>query len=187
MKAGAIRKVTYALRDRLQKAIASAGIPGEVFVGPLDEQDSRSAPLTLFLHRVVPNGFLRNSEHRVPSADGREVEAYPNSLPLDLSFLLTVGTAPNSSEETLLLALGTALQWLQNHAKLTGDEVEHETVGLSLESLSIEEMGRIWALFPTANYRASVAILATPVWIDPDTVPAPADPVSSAGFGGGKD
>ena len=38
---------------------------------------------------------------------------------------------------------------------------------VSLEPLSTEEMSRIWTLFPTANYRTSVAYIASPVWIDP--------------------
>lgn len=38
---------------------------------------------------------------------------------------------------------------------------------MTLEPLTTEEASRIWALFPTANYRTSVVYLATPVWIDP--------------------
>ena len=37
---------------------------------------------------------------------------------------------------------------------------------VSLDPLTTEESSRIWALFPTANYRTSVAYIATPVWID---------------------
>lgn len=185
MKADAIKNVTIALKDRLQEAIDPLGI-GQVFIGPLDDEQSKGAPLILFLYRITPNAFLRNGEHRVPSANGDEVEVYPNSLPLDLSFLLTVGTNPEGSEEIFLRAIGRALQSLQLHTDLTGDGLEHETVRLSIESLGIEEMGRIWSLFPTANYRTSIAILATPVWIDPDAVPASAGPVTTAGFSGGK-
>jgi hypothetical protein len=54
--------------------------------------------------------------------------------------------------------------------------VDQETVRVTLEPLTTEEASRIWALFPTANYRTSIAYLATPVWIDP---PAPL-PVAAA-------
>ena len=30
-----------------------------------------------------------------------------------------------------------------------------------------DEISRVWNLFPTANYRTSVAYVASPVWIDP--------------------
>ena len=45
-------------------------------------------------------------------------------------------------------------------------------VRVSLDPVSTEEMSRIWTLFPTANYRTSVAYVASPVWIDPDQPPA---------------
>ena len=176
MKADAILRVTNALKRRLELALVSSGVPGTVFVGPLDDVDSSGASLILFLYRVVPNASLRNREHRVISGGTPPVEVFHNALPLDLFFLVTVGTTPGSSEETLLRALGSVMQALQAAPDLSGAEINHETVRLSLDPLSTEEASRIWALFPTANYRTSVAYLATPVWIDPqvpETVAAP--------------
>lgn len=172
MKADAILRVTEALRERLKVALASSGVPGTVFVGPLDDSDANGAALILFLYRVVPNASLRNTEHRLPAAGPPPVVVFHNSLPLDLYFLVTVGTKLNSSEETLLRALGFAMQELQAEPELTGPAVGQETVRVTLEPLSTEEASRIWALFPTANYRTSIAYLATPVWIDPPQ-PAP--------------
>ena len=168
MKADGIKRVTEALRDRLKVALSMSGVPGTVFVGPLDDPDASGAALVLFLYRIVPNANLRNSSHRVLSANpSPSVEVFENSMPLDLYFLLTVGTTPNSSEESMLLALGFAIQLIQAAPELTGSSVNHETVRLTFEPLSTEEASRIWALFPTANYRTSVAYLATPVWLDP--------------------
>jgi hypothetical protein len=166
MSANQILLVTEALRDRLSLALASSGVPGTVFVGPLDDADASGAALILFLYRIVPNASLRNREHRVPTGGVPPVLVFQNSLPLDLYFLVTVGTTPGSSEETLLRALGFAMQSLQVDPNLSGPNVGHETVHVSLESLTTEEASRIWALFPTANYRTSIAYLATPVWID---------------------
>ena len=129
--------------------------------------DSSGAALILFLYRIVPNPSLRNREHRVVTNGVPPVEVFHNALPLDLYYLITVGTTPGSSEETLLRALGYVLQALQNDPELTGAGVSQETVRVSLEPLTTEEASRIWALFPTANYRTSVAYLATPLWIDP--------------------
>jgi hypothetical protein len=176
VKADAIKVVTEALRDRLKAALASSGVPGTVFVGPLDDGDSSGAVLILFLYRIAPNPSLRNRGHRVATGETPPVREYRNALPLDLYFLVTVGTTPGASEETPLRALGFVMQALQTDADLTGTTVNQETVHVTLEPLTTEEASRIWALFPTANYRTSVAYLATPVWIDPlrpDAVGAP--------------
>jgi len=172
MRADGIRRVTEALKECLEQALRFANMPGTVFVGPLDDPDVHDAALILFLYRVVPNASLRNREHRVyqapvnpPQADPK-VQVFQNALPLDLYFLITVGTKLGS-EETPLHSLGIAIQALHAASDLTVTGAEQETVRITLEPLTTEEASRIWALFPTANYRTSVAYLATPVWIDP--------------------
>jgi hypothetical protein len=177
MKADAILRVTEALRERLKVALAQSGVPGTVFVGPLDDADASGAALILFLYRIAPNPSLRNREHRVASSAPPPVQVFQNALPLDLYFLVTVGTTPNSSEETMLRALGFVMQAMQAEPELTGPAVSQETVRVTLEPLTTEEASRIWALFPTANYRTTIAYLATPVWIDPPVAAPGAGPV----------
>jgi hypothetical protein len=167
MRADGILRVTQALRKRLEAALAASGVPGSVFVGPLDDPDVSGAALILFLYRIVPNATLRNREHRVATNGVPPVQVYQNALPLDLFFLVTVGSIAGSNEEMPLQALGYVIQSLQLEPDLAGVNVENETVHVTLEPLSTEEASRIWALFPTANYRTSIAYLATPVWIDP--------------------
>src|SRR6185369_16505661 len=171
MKGNAILRVTEAMRVRLQIALAASGIPGTVFVGPLDDADASGAALILFLYKIVPNPSLRNREHRVASSGMPPVQVFENALPLDLFYLVTVGTKPGASEETPLQALGFVMQALQTAPELTGAVIDHETVRVTLEPLMTEEASRIWALFPTANYRTSIAYLASPVWIDPAQEP----------------
>lgn len=172
MSADAIFRVTLALQMSLQKALAASGFPGNVFIGPLDDPDAQGATLILFLYRMAPNAVLRNSEHRVaapPNQPGPIV--HTNALPLDLFYLITVGTRPGGSEEPLLGALGVAIQALNDLPQLSGAGVAPDPVRLTMEPLSTEEISRIWALFPTANYRTSIAYLASPVWVDPATPP----------------
>jgi hypothetical protein len=186
VKADAILRVTESLRKRLEAALASSGMPGTVFVGPLDDAEASGAALVLFLYRIVPNASLRNREHRPPSSLTPPI-VYQNSLPLDLYYLITVGTTSEATEETPLRWLGYAIQAIQAAPDLTGSEVGQETVHVTLEPLSTEEASRIWALFPTANYRTSVAYLATPVWLDPpDMLPLGAPVVDDRLFGGPK-
>jgi hypothetical protein len=179
MKEDAILKVTKALRDRLQAALTAASLPPSVFVGPLDDAQAGGASLVLFLYRIVPNPNLRNSERRIASAQPPRVDTFRNSLPLDLHFLLTVGSDSESSEERGLHKLGAALQAMQLDPDLTGATVEYETCRVTLEPLTTEEASKIWSLFPGANYRTSVAFVASPVWIDPPTPIVLASPVAA--------
>lgn len=176
MSGDAVKLVTDALRRRLEIALTRSTIPGTVFVGPLDDADASGAALVLFLYRIVPNASLRNQDHTVVTSTPPPI-IYRNSLPLDLYYLVTVGTIPGSSEETLLTALGFVMQELQVNPELTGPTINHQAVHVSLEPLTTEESSRIWALFPTANYRTTVAYLATPVWIDPERPTTLAEPV----------
>jgi hypothetical protein len=173
MSADAIFNVTQALTKRLEVALTLSSVPGNVFVGPLDDPDASGAALILFLYRMMPNASLRNREHRVVNvAPPPEILVHRDSLPLDLYYLITVGTRPGQSEEPMLRALGYAIRELQGDPNLTGALVDHETIHLSLEPLTTEEVSRVWALFPAANYRTSVAYVASPVWIDPAQPPA---------------
>ena len=173
MSAEAIFTVTQALRARLELALVDANDQqGKVFVGPLDDPDAKGASLILFLYRIAPNPSLRNRDHVVASPNPpHDILTYSNALPLVLHYLITVGSRDGTDEDPLLRLLGYAIRRLNDEPELSGIKVGHEIVNVSLEPLSTEEMSRIWTLFPTANYRTSVAYLATPVWIDPKDPP----------------
>ncbi len=173
MSAEAIFQTTLALRARLQQALTAAADPGSVFVGPLDDANAHGASLILFLYRVMPNASLRNREHRLPADNPPpSFVVFNNSLPLDLYYLVTVGTHTDPSSE--LRTLGFAMRELNTNPHISVASIGHQEITVSLEPLTTEEESRIWSLFPTANYRTSVAYLATPVWIDPEQPTAPA-------------
>jgi hypothetical protein len=170
MDADAISVVTRALRDTIAGSLGDplAATDPVVFVGPLDETGADSADVVLFLHRISVNADLRNSEHRVPSSDpAQPANVYGDALPLDLHYLVTVGARQEADELPALAVLGRAMQALNANPILVGGATGREIVRLTLESAGSDEMGRIWTLFPAANYRTSVTYLASPVWIDP--------------------
>lgn len=174
MNANAVERVTKALQDVLSAAI------GPVYVGPLDDPQAAGSKAVLFLYRVAVNPDLRNSTHAVPPQNpGDPPIVSENSLPLDLYYLLTPGDAQAGGELAALATLGQAMQVLQASPNLTGVPVQGETVRVTLDPISSEEMSRIWALFPVANYRTSVVYLVTPVWIDPAAAAVTAPPVTS--------
>jgi len=173
----AIYKVSTAFKERVQQGYTEAGGAGNgVYVGPLDDSEAAGARLILFLYRVAPNPSMRNTAHTVPSPVAPPATVtYADSLALDLYYLLTLGDASGESADLEQLKfLGSAMHVLQREPLLTGTGVDHEPVKLTLDPLGNEDMSRLWALFPTVNYRTSVAYLASPVWIDPRTPDVPA-------------
>ena len=186
MSAEAIKLVTLAIASRLKAALNAAGGDQTTFVGPLDDQGAKTARLVLFLHRVVPNQGLRNTEHTVPmppanlgESPGQQI--YNNALALDLHYLITVGPKDQVGDAESLRLLGYVMQALNDTPLLVGLPVGGEIVRLSLDPASSEEMSRVWALFPTVNYRTSVLYLASPVWIDPAIPPVQAPSVVDQG------
>jgi len=180
MDGDAISRVTRALQLRLEHALHSSGeSSGVVFVGPLDDPDAQTASLILFLYRLVPNASLRNGEHRTLAPQPPHgLRVSRQSFPLDLYYLVTVGTRQGISDVTLQRRLGYAIRELHLDPELVGAEVDHEAVHVTFETLTTEEASRIWTLFPTANYRTSVAYLASPVWLDPEIDIPEAAPVT---------
>lgn len=173
MTADAVQIVTKALQELLSTAV------GTVYVGPLDDPQATSAKAVLFLYRVAVNPDLRNSTHVLPPlAPGDPPRVFEGSLPLDLYYLLTAGDTQSGGELDSLATLGRAMQMLNTAPNLTGAAVQGETVRVTLDPITSEEMSRIWTLFPTSNYRTSVVYLATPVWIDPPAPVASAPPVT---------
>jgi hypothetical protein len=166
MQGSAIQLVGEAIKGRIEAAGLS------VLFGPLDQDKSsfdESKAFVLFPYRVVANADQRNREHEVPpnpdDADQQHAVVYDEALPLDVYFLLSAPRG-GAAEWSGPRELGSAMQALNVPAN-TGLIVEGEIVHLSLEPVTTEEMGRIWSLFPSINYRTSVVYLATPVWIDP--------------------
>ena len=133
--------------------------PGKVFVGPARRPGCGAARRS-FCSSI---GSCRTRACAIASIACRPtfrrppVVVFDNSLPLDLYYLVTVGTTPGDNEEALLEILGSAMQALQLDPELTGPAVGYEAVHVSLDPLTTEETSRIWALFPTANYRTSIA------------------------------
>jgi triacylglycerol esterase/lipase EstA (alpha/beta hydrolase family) len=168
MSADAIHQVTLALRARLEAALQANNISGEVYVGPLDEREASGKRIVLFLYRIAVNASLRNTEHTRPAPAGATPIVHDGALPLDLCYLVITPEAQQTGGDlTSLRALGCAIQALNDAPNLVGVSMGGETARLTVETLSSEEMSRVWSLFPTVNYRTSFAYVVSPVWIDP--------------------
>ncbi|MBJ6127182.1 Pvc16 family protein [Microvirga splendida] len=182
MSADKIRKVTEAIKTRIESALPDLVVPAltKVHVGPLDDQEAKNARLALFLYRASVNSDLRNAGHRVLPADPNDpIIVHDRAIPFDLHFLLTTSPSDKDTDLNALDDLGLAIQSINDTPDLVGGALGSDVVRLSFEAMPTEEMGRIWALFPAVNYRTSVVVLATPVWIDPALPARPTAPVVS--------
>lgn len=142
-------------------------------MSPVDAEAERIR-LTLFLYSVTPTAELRNAElppaHPGPSRR--------NPLPLDLYYLMTSfapDTIQDPTDRTLEAhrLLGTAMQVMYDHGTLSGsllrgDLALDERLRLTLQPITVEDLTRIWSVFPDNAYRASVSYLVTPARIESD-------------------
>jgi Pvc16 N-terminal domain len=175
MSADAIARVTVALQNRLANAIA-----GPVYVGPPIPDDVGARTAALFLFHVVPNQALRNEPHYVarPSDPAGPLVEAP-ALPLDLRFLVSVFRTAGSggggvSDPDELRTLGLIVQALHERPFIDGTQVPDQLVGITPEPYPMEELSRVWALFPQTSYRTSMVYLLSPVSVA--VPPPPAGP-----------
>ena len=132
--------------------------------------------LTLFLYKVTENPDLKNAEHvMVPQPDGSLIERRA-PLSLDAYYLLTAhaGEPPDPLETHR--ALSRAMRVFYDNGILQGSllRADDPSTGLTADSvlritlnpITMEDMTRIWSVFPDTPYEISVTYLVTPVAID---------------------
>jgi hypothetical protein len=165
----AISSVTTKLRLALQGALADEGVTSaDVFLGPLDDPNATSAQLIVFPYKINASPALRNQEHCItrPGPPPKRIR-YDNSIPLDVHVLLTVGRNLGTTEELGLRYLGIAMQHLGGPTIAGQLQTADDLLSVNLETMTTDELARVWNLFPTVNFRTSVSYVVAPVWIDP--------------------
>jgi hypothetical protein len=173
MTPDALSLVSLALRDRLSAVLEDeAGVAAaNVVIAPPGEAGA-DAHLVLFPYKILAAHAQRNELRTILTGDpAQPVRTFEGALPLEVHFLITIGQPPAPAGPTLLEGyrlMGFAMRALQRDPFLMDPTLRGDTVRLALEPVNSDEMNRIWALFPTTDYRLSVAYLASPVWIDPD-------------------
>ena len=133
--------------------------------------------LTLFLYKVLENPDLKNAANLTPTTDinGRLTQ-HQAPLTVDLYYLLTAhshgGNGMLEGHKALSMAMrvffdngilrGSLLHTLNTATGLTKDSI----LRVTLNPISMEEMTRIWSVFPDTPYEISVSYLVTPVEIE---------------------
>jgi|SRR5215213_3135639 len=130
--------------------------------------------LTLFLYSISPAVEYRN-ELEIP---GNTIDDQPVSQPLNLYYLLTAFSPPqdptNQSLDSHLL-LGQAMRVFFDNGSLTGsllrgDLPRDEELRLTLQPVTVEEVTKVWSVFPDTLLQPSVSYLVTPVRLRPGAI-----------------
>lgn len=162
----AIRDVGETLIELLRNdPIITIPAPQIALVSPA-EANASGVRLTLFLYSISPVAELRN-ELEIP---GNAIDDEPVSLPLSLYYLLTAFSPPQDPTTRSLesqLLLGQAMRvffdnGLLSGSLLRGDLPRDEELRLTLQPMSIEDLTRIWSVFPETALEPSVSYLVTP-------------------------
>ena len=166
MSETAIFDMTIALKRRIEGALEN----GKVRVGPPEQTAVGDSAVGLFLFQVEANRDLRNSPRMKPPEFATPFDApatEENAIPLDLRYLVTVfrNAGPGGDPEELT-RLGQVIRVLHAAPTFSDAELHGQTVRVTLEPASIDELNRIWSVLPEESYRTSLVYLATPVWID---------------------
>jgi uncharacterized protein DUF4255 len=168
----AIRDVGETLIELLRNDPIVTIPPAQIALVSPAEANASGVRLTLFLYSLSPVAEYRN-ELEIP---GNAIDDEPVSLPLNLYYLLTAFSPPqdptNRSLESHLL-LGQAMRVFFDNGCLTGsllrgDLPRDEELRLSLQPITIEDLTRIWSVFPDTALEPSISYLVTPARVRSD-------------------
>lgn len=169
MSREAVRTVTLALQNIIHNGLGGGGVPDDmVFVGPPLPALVGARPVSVFAFHIEPNKELRNTV-RLVDAGGSDPRAQ-QALPLDVRYLISVFRQASASDPNELLRMGEVIAALHSNAIIGGALVPGQKVRLSPEPYPMEELSRIWGLFPSSPYATSMVYLASPVYIDAATL-----------------
>ena len=165
-----IKDVSKTLLDLLDN-----NLPGGISVDLLSPKHPDNNALTLFLYKVLETPDFKNAPPQQTTKDGKLIETRP-PLTVDLYYLLTAHSK-NSSLINGHIALSHAMRIFYDNGVLQGSLLradkpiskgltQDSILRITLNPLSMEDMSRIWSLFPDTSYEISVSYLVTPVPIE---------------------
>ena len=142
------------------------GIPQAtiMLVSPGEIEANDNVRLSLFLYQVRENAYLRNQD--MEQIDSTHLRYPP--LPLELYYMLTAYPSSGITDRTERTEeehriLGKAIQILYDNIILTISDYE---LRITLNTMSLDDMTKIWTTFQGKSYRPSACYLVTPVYID---------------------
>lgn len=190
----AVATVTATLRGVLKASLTGINIIGaDVTSLRPDAANLPNPGVNVFLYRVAPNLAFRHADLPTRRADGT-LARRPQAA-LDLHYLLTFHGDDNLEEPQRLL--GAVMRQLHAHPVLRPADIRNlaagqaqfagtdladqpEQVRVVPDEASLDDLSRLWMMFPESSYTLSVLYVASVVLIEAvDEAPAPGLPVQS--------
>lgn len=192
----AVATVTKALAQILDSAVKSAVDSASAVTQRPDPNAQRVACVDLFLYQVTPNAALRNSQ--LPSRNHQGAVVTRPTTALDLHYLLSFyGDDSKFEPQRMLGAVVRALlaepgltrerilavSKDDNGDKMSGSNLADavEQVKFHLQTLTLDELSRIWSIFYQVPYALSLGYTATVVLIESEEPALASQPVLRRG------
>jgi hypothetical protein len=162
----AIRDVSETLVELLRNDPIFTIPPAQIALLSPPQANASGVRLSLFLYSIAPAAEFRN-ELEIP---GNTSDDEAVSLPLNLYYLLTAFSPPQDPTNQTLdshLLLGQAMRVFFDNGILTGSQLRgdlprDEELRLTLQPITIEDLTRIWSVFPETSLQPSVSYLVSP-------------------------
>ncbi|CAG0963872.1 MAG: DUF4255 domain-containing protein [Candidatus Methanoperedens sp.] len=162
----AIADVGIALINLLRANKGDIGIDDStiMLISPGEIEANDNVRISLFLYQVREYVHMRNQETQ--QIDSKHFKNPP--LPLELYYMLTAYPAAgdaNRNERTKdeHHILGKAMQILYDNTILN---ISGKKPRITLNTMSLDDMTKIWTTFQGRSYRPSACYLVTPVMIE---------------------
>jgi hypothetical protein len=165
-----IKDVSETLLDMLKQEFGSG-----VKIALESPKNAGQNLLTLLLYKVVESPEYKNAEPITATKPNGSIIQRQPPLTLDAYYMLTAHSNGNHLEAHK--ALGRAMRLFYDNGVLHGSLLRHtdpadsgltadSVVRITLNPISMEDMTRIWSVFPDTPYEISVTYLVTPVVVD---------------------
>lgn len=145
-----------------------------LFDSPADLVATTATQLSVFLYKIVENGYLRNEEAKpVGEIDIHQNFQYP-PLTIDLVYLLTPYA---KTRETEFLIIERILQVFHDNPVLRGEILQgnlaaggNDEIRVVRNSLTLDELNKLWSTFPNKPLKLSLSYLLTAIRIPSERI-----------------
>lgn len=162
-----LRDVGDTLKILLKENISELSDEGSIlFDSPADiVQPVTTAKLSIFLYQIAGNSHLRNAE---PETIGTNQMEYP-PLAVDLFYIFTPYA---QNRETEFIILEKIMQIFHNNSVLKEQMLQgslnasgNNEIRVVLNALTLEELNKLWGMFPNKAFKLPLSYMLTPVKI----------------------
>jgi hypothetical protein len=153
------------IKDLIQNNISELKSGSIVFDSPAEIDPPGTPMLSIFLYQIVENSFLKNSGPEFIRPD------YCRKPPLtmDLCYIITPYARDKENE---LIIMEKVLQLFHDTSVLKGDLLKgklkdsgNDEIRIFSNSLTFEEINKLWERFPSKAFKLSAAYTLSPVRI----------------------